>query len=147
MIDNQSSVDDVPQVVIEPPKPDQPREKQYFVLQPFELGKLKAKANTIVLLTEAKAIPYISARFLIPLEVALREKRATQFTESKIEKNVDTVTEAKAVQNTTDTPTLSGKSFLGNKLRDAIQAKKQEVAPKSKIDQDKLAAIKSGGKK
>jgi hypothetical protein len=147
MIDNQSSVDDVPQVVIEPPKPNQPREKQYFVLQPFELGKLKAKTNTIVLLTEAKAIPYISARFLIPLEVALREKRATQFTESKIEKIVETLTGEEIITSPAPSVASTGKSFLGNKLRDAIQAKKPDTPPKSKIDLDKLAAIKSGGKK
>jgi hypothetical protein len=144
MVDVQNNGDDVLQVVIEPPKPKQMRPKQFVVLKSFDAGKINAKKGTVIRLTQQDAIPYVSARFLLPLDVAIREKiypTSQPGKEGVVEKVVQKVTgiDIPDADPQADDPK---KNFLGNRLREAIQAKKTE---NSKIDAAKLAAIRAGG--
>lgn len=145
-------------VVIEPPRPPQPRRKQYVTLHGGEYDKHKAGQFELVWLTEEVARSAISARQIIPLDVAIREgvyppkiatsknkvteavtKVAEEITGLDLDKSETVITEVES------SPTAK-KSFLGNKLRTAVQAKKTEPATtNAKIDPQKLAAIKAGG--
>jgi hypothetical protein len=141
-------------VVIESPGPVQPRLKQYVAIQNFEVDKKTiAKQNEVVMVTQDTAIPFVSANMLIPLDVAIRQgiyppaKKPTTVSEKvvkEVQEVVEKVTGIKPASETDTSAATESKSFLGNKLRDAIQAKKVESA---KIDANKLAAIKAGGSK
>lgn len=147
------NIDDTREVVIEPDKPSQPRLKQYIVQTNFSDKKQDFKTGTMVRFTEADAAPFVASRFIVPLDVAMREGSYPVAPETKLEKVVQAVTG----EDIPDTPaevkasaTDGKKSFLGNALRDAIQKKKSQETPgltPTKIDQNKLAAIQSGGAK
>lgn len=145
-------------VVIEPEKPAQPRKKQYVTLHGGEYDKQKASQFEVVWLTEDTALSLISARMIVPLDVAIREGTyppKVSTAKSKVSEVVTQVaeevtgldldqSEAKVTEVTPST--TAKKSFLGNTLRQAVQTKKAQPEPaKAKIDPNKLAAIKAGG--
>lgn len=146
-------------VVIEEKKLIQPRLKQYVPLRTISVDdNPKWKKNTIVYLTNDEAQPYVSAGILLPLAVAIRQGVYTSQRETvvhMIKKAVVGVAEtetkseaANAVKK--DGEATGGKKLIENKLREAVQAKKAEVAKeteedKPKISAEKLAAIQAGG--
>ncbi|OGV96942.1 hypothetical protein A2W24_02340 [Microgenomates group bacterium RBG_16_45_19] len=146
------NIDDTREVVIEPKKPPQVRLKQYVTVKAFTYKKHDYQSGDLVLLTEADATAFLSGRFLIPLEVALNQGIYPIAPESPLEKVVQAVTGEDIPDTPAEAAILSSsggkKSFLGNRLRSAVQKKKKAVAatPITKIDLDKLAAIQSGGK-
>lgn len=151
------NMSDTREVVIEPEKPDQPRLKQYVALKEISFNKKAYQPGQQFRLTEADAMPFLAANHITPLEVAIRSGVFPRSKETVTEKIVETVTgenipDTPAEVNATAQETASGgkKSFLGNALRDAILKKKSETNPEltaTKIDADKLAAIKAGGLK
>jgi len=116
-------------------------------------NKTSTKQYEVVMVTQDNAIPFVSANMLMPLDVAIRQgvfppaKKPVTVAEKvthEVQAVVEKVTGLKTASPADASATAESKSFLGNKLRDVIQAKKVENA---KIDADKLAAIKAGGNK
>jgi hypothetical protein len=139
------------EVVIEPNKPMPPRLKQYVTLVSTSINKKSHKMGEPIRLTEADAVPYLAAKQITPLEVAIREGTYPRSKETLTEKVVEAVTGEEIPNTAAEASATPGKkSFLGNTLRDAIQKKKNESnltsTPPTKIDANKLAAIQTGGK-
>lgn len=109
----------------------------------------------------------VSQRVVLPLSVAIKEKlyppQPKDSVVEKLKKAVLGADESNALidQSKGNVDTKSGeegkKSFLSNKLREAVQDKRQEVEiaetnnasesdTKAKISAAKLAKIKAGGK-
>ncbi len=110
--------------------------RQYFVTQDYkdkEVGKLKE--NSITLLKPNEVTPLISAGIIIPLQVALRQGLYPVDPEPTIVEKLKEATKKKA--------TRTKKQYLGNKLRDTVQAKKAERSNPTQAELDQIAKIKS----
>jgi hypothetical protein len=139
--------DEVRHVVFEPEKPAQTRAKQYITLQNVTIDKTSFGVHQQVYLTNEDATALLASRLITPIDVALREGIYPPRTATVHEKTVDKI--AHVVKEVVGIPEAepeaeAPKVILGNKLRDAVQAKKIEAA---KLDAAKLAAIRAGGKK
>lgn len=145
-------------VVMENDKPPQPRLKQYvLVVDEFNVkGHKSAKKNSVIRMTSEDALPYVSANMLIPLDIAIKENKFPPKKDTLVEK-LKTATQdskerelAQTLNQSTTSKENEKKSFLGNKLREAIQQRKQETDKTQTyptvLPADKLAAIRSGGK-
>jgi len=117
--------------------------RQYFVTRDYknkELGKLKQ--GSVILLQPSLAFPLVSAHVLIPLQVALRQGLYPPKPKPKLVTKLKTATKRKRGRP---------RKYLGNKLRDKVQAKKK--AKKTQLSQAeknqiiKLKAIKKLTKK
>jgi hypothetical protein len=146
-----------------------PKLKQYVPVQDLKPKNVKEtwKKGELIHIDPSEHRPYVAARLVLPLDTALREgiynPSVSKTVGSKIKDVVIgkpekdeavTATETDSSKASEKDPEDTGsKKLLENKLRDAVQTKKaqnEEAALESgdkKIDQDKLAAIKSGGKK
>ena len=142
--------DNTRHVVIEPVKPAPPLLKQYFSLHNLKIdAKTSVKTFQQIQLTEAIALPFVSAHLMLPLDVAIREGLYPPRTESApvqiAEKVKHTLKEIiNLPDEDTSPPKLTTTPILGNKLREEVQLKKVQTA---KLDPTKLAAIKAGGHK
>jgi hypothetical protein len=144
-------------VVMEGSRRPQPRLKQYVVLVENSniKGLKKAKKHTVIRMTSEEAIPYVSAHILTPLDIAIKEGVYPPKKDTLVEKLKTATQESKDrpvaqnLQQTTSTKEDEKKSFLGNKLREAIQQRKEETTESQStptvLPADKLAAIQSGG--
>jgi len=128
----------------------QSRPKQYVALQSVDLPKHpRWHKGQMVRLTESEALPLVEARILTPLNTAIVKGLYPTEKESVVERLKDAVIgedepeilQEKTTEAETENPQPEGgKSFFGNRLRDAVQSKKS-------LSAEKLAAIQSGGKK
>lgn len=148
-------------VVLEDQQTPQPRLKQYILLKEMPHSKKlkRHKIHDLVRLTNDEALPLVSAGIVVPIDTAIKLGVYPPKKESlvdKLKEATKTAEEKPLVEElkaeTSDTKTTE-KSFLQNKLREAILKKKTESKSETgslesaQISAAKLEAIKSGGKK
>jgi hypothetical protein len=158
-----------------------PTDKVYVVIKPVDKpDKYKGswKAGQIIRINPEDYRHYIAGGIISPLDSAINQGyydpvsrkvnevpiipvlNPTPKETIKEEPKPTPKTDNKPATSTTSTPTESEspKVVIGNSLKDAVQAKKSEIATKTapeteektttpKVNADKLAAIKAGGKK
>ncbi|RMH21494.1 MAG: hypothetical protein D6698_02705 [Gammaproteobacteria bacterium] len=132
-------------------------------------GVSKLKKGQVIRVNPDKIKPYISGRILIPFPLAVREGIYPPKKETFAEKITEVIIGNDDNKSSKPQPTNANDTKLvGNRLRDMIQARKQEIKSKETstksakstttssatktdskktLSQEKLKAIKSGGKK
>jgi hypothetical protein len=138
-------------VTIEPQKPPQTKAKVFVALVSGKFDKVELNEGETLRLMPEVALPLLESRRLVPLSIAINlgiypPKKTTLA--GKLKAAVSTVVgDTEPAESTTIKTQAPEKSFLANKLREAIQAKKAKTPKPKGLTAEKLAAIRAGGKK
>ena len=110
--------------------------RQYFVTRDYknkELGKLKE--DSIVLLPRETALPLVASKTLVILQLALKQGLYPPKPKPKLVEKIKTATKRKRGRP---------RKYLGNKLRDKVQAKKRAKKTQlSKAEQNQITKLKA----